>query len=217
MKKILPPARPKRDDATLDAVIEHFNLVPTRACLIYVRGHYLDTMGRPGVDDVNIYDDAVYLVSPNRRESWNANTSPSFPKKGYAELVLGQYVYYPSYHHIWEPKKRYRAFRPYPEGIKLKCLRNGKLSTCQATNLHMGSDNPAAFDVVWSQGCMTVPRSQYPDYELTVRTEVERCNGDYIGNKTATGKPSKLIDVVLIENRSTPTGQHLYDAAGRMI
>lgn len=217
MKKILPPARPKRDDATLDAIIDHFNLVPTRASLIVVRGYYLDSLGKRGVDDTNIYDDAAYLVSPNRRESWNFNTSPSFPEKGYAELVLGQYVYYPSFHHISNPRKRYKALRPYPEGVTLKCLRHGKLSTCSHCNIHMGSDNPIAFDVVWSRGCMTAPRHQYPDLQTKVFAEIERCNGDYIGTKTFSGKPSKLIDVVLIENRSTPTGQHLYDAAGRMI
>lgn len=217
MKKILPPSRPKRDNATLDAIVEHFDLARHRASLIYVRGYYLDTLGKRGVDDTNIYDDAVFLVSPNVRDSWNANTSPSFPEKGYAELVLGKYVYYPAYHHISDPRKRYKALRPYPEGVVLKCTRNGKLSTCSHTNLHKGGVNPSAFDVVWSQGCMTVPASQYADFQTRVFAEIERCNGDYIGSKTYSGKPSKLIDVVLIENRSTPTGQHLYDAAGRMI
>jgi len=201
----------------IDAVIEHFSLDPNHANLIYVRGHYLDSMGRPDVDDVNIYDDAVFLASPNLRESWNANTSPSFPKKGYAELMLGQFVYYPSFHHIWDAKKRYKALRPYPEGVRLKCLRNGKPSTCANTNAHMGGANPAAFDVVWSEGCLTVPKTQYPDFQSRVFHEIETCNGDYIGDKTATGKPSKLIDVILIENRETPTGQRLFDAAGRMI
>lgn len=209
MKRILPPSRPKRDNAMLDAVLEHYACDETKANLIFVRGYYLDSMGVRGQDDDNIYDDAAFLVTPNIRDSWNANTGPSFVtqnRQDLAKLNLGLYLYYRGRH-----KNRIAAFRPYPEGVVWKCTRNGKPSTCSTTNIHDGGANPAAFDVVWSRGCMTVPKTQYHDFQTRVYSEMDRC-------PQATGTDGKkLIDVVLVENRQTPHGQQLFDENGRVI
>lgn len=217
MSRIIPPSRPKRDNAIIDAIIERYAMDPSRANLIFVRGWYLDSMGKPGVDDANIYDDAAFLVSPNIRESYNANTGPSFPQKGYAKLDLGLYTFYPSFHHIANAAKRYKALRPYPEGVVLKCTRNGKPGKCSHTNCHKGGSNPASFDVVWSEGCLTIPSTQYPDWQPRVWGEIVKYNGLYVGSKTANGKESPLIDLVIVENRSTDHGQRLFDHLGRMI
>lgn len=205
-KRILPPQRPKRDNAALDAVISHFGLSADRANLIFVRGYYLDSMGRPGVDDDNIYDDAAFIVSPNLRESFNANTGPSFPHKGAAKLDLGLYKYYRGVH-----KGRIKALRPYPEGVVLKCTRNGRSSTCSHTNIHDGGSNPAAFDVVWSLGCLTIPKIQYPEWQARVYREMDLCP-----QEKGTGNV-KTIDVVLIENRLTDMGQAFFDGNGKII
>lgn len=201
MGKILPPSRPKRDNAAIDAVIEHYQLDKTLAALIFVRGYYLDSMGKPGANDQNVYDDAIYLVTPSIRESYNANTEPSVPRKNgrdMATLNLGRYRYYKGKH-----KNKYAALRPFPEGVVLQCMRAGKASTCSHTNIHKGGSR-ASFDVVWSEGCLTIPDIQYDDFQTRVYAEMIR-----LGQKT--------IDVVIVENRQTEHGQQLFDEHGRVI
>lgn len=181
-------------------VLNHSGVADDKAVLVFVRGYYLDSMGQPGVDDANIYDDAVFLVSPSMLESWNANTGPSFPHKGAAKLNLGVYQFYKGLH-----RGKYKALRPHPEGVVLKCTRNGKPSTCSHTNIHKGGSNAKSFDVVWSLGCLTVPAIQYSEYQTRVYAEMDK-----FGQKT--------IDVILIENRADASGrQAFYDERGAEI
>lgn len=196
--RIIPPARPKRDNAVLDAILEHYNLDLARANIIFIRSYYLDTMGEPGKGDVNIYDDAVFLITPIVRESFNANTEPSFPQKGHAVLNLGKYIFYRGLH-----KGRYPALRPFPEGVKLGCVRNGKPSTCANTNIHRGGSKDS-FDVVWSEGCLTIPDIQYEEWRARVWSEMDRLK-------------QKMIDVVIVENRPTQHGQQIFDESGKII
>lgn len=215
--KILPPSRPKRDDAVLDRILDRYEINRNHTSIILIRGYYLDSMGKPGIDDVNIYDDAAFLITPDARESFNANTEPSFPLKGYATLKLGMYTFYPSFHHVADPKKRYKALRPYPEGVVLQCTRNGQPSTCGNTNLHMGGANPGSFDVVWSQGCITIPKTQYPDWLERTWPAIEKYNADFCGSSTVSGKSSPLVEVVIVENRIVEGKQQLVDHAGKVI
>lgn len=178
----------------MDRVLKHVGLsvdASVRAVLVFVRGYYLDSMGKPGVDDANIYDDAVFLVSPDLLESFNCNTGPSFPEKGHAKLDLGIYRFYRGLH-----KGSYRALRPYPEGVTLPCTRNGRKATCSHTNIHKGGSR-ASFDVVWSLGCLTVPDIQYPEFQTRVWAEMDK-----FGQKT--------IDAILIENRTGASGRQAF-------
>src|SRR5690606_25023382 len=118
---IIPPSRSNRDNVLIKAAVDHFGLPKTKACLIFVRSYYLDTMGVKGKGDQNIYDDACYLISPDGIESYNANTEPTVNKKGSREIAtlnLGKYKFYKGKH-----KGKYNALRPYPEGVILKCMR----------------------------------------------------------------------------------------------
>lgn len=201
-RNILPPARPKRNRELIDAVIRHFQLNPQELNILFVRGHYLDSMGQPGKDDINIYDDACFIAAPNLFESYNANTNPSFVRRGMrrlAKLNLGRYQFQQGLH-----KQRYKAFRAYPEGILLDVTREGKPSTAQYINIHKGSTNAKATDVVWSEGCLTIPDTQYGDFIL--RT--------YEAMRIAR---QKVVEVILIENKRTDKGQTLFDHQGRQI
>lgn len=199
MKKILPPSRPKRDNAAIDAVLEHYKVDRDKPCLVFIRSYYLNTMGEEGRGDQNIYDDACYLISPRIRESYNANTEPSFKNKGKATLNLGKYLYYRGKH-----KGKYNALRPFPEGVILKCTRDGQPSTCSHTNIHRGGSRPSGFDVVWSEGCLTIPSIQYEDFITRVYAEMK-----YYKIQT--------IEVLLVENRQTSVGQQLFDEKGAVI
>lgn len=201
-RNILPPARPKRNRDLIDAVIRHFDLQKDRLNIVFVRGHYLDTMGKPGKDDINVYDDACFIVAPDLFESYNANTNPSFVRRGtrrLAQLNLGRYQFYQGLH-----KGRYKAFRAYPEGVVLDCTREGKPSTCQYINIHKGSTNPKATDIVWSEGCLTIPDTQYGDFILRTYNAMERLR-------------QKVVEVAIVENRNTDNGQRLFDHFGKQI
>lgn len=199
--RILPPSRPKRDNADLKSVVEKYKLPKTKASLIFVRSYYLDTMGVKGKGDTNIYDDAAYLYTPDGVESYNANTEPSFVKKNGRSLFtmgLGKYQYHKGKH-----KSQYRALRPYPEGVILKGTRDGKPSTGSHTNIHKGG-SIASYDVVWSEGCLTIPSIQWEDFISRVYDAMTRYN-------------QKIIDVVIVENKPTTQGQLWHDEKGRII
>ena len=174
--------------------------------LIFIRGYYLDSMGKPGTDDANIYDDAAFLLMPNgTSESWNANTGPSLSGKNKFKMNLGLYSYYRGMH-----KGRIKALRPYPEGVTLKGTRDGKPSTGSHTNIHDGGTNPNAFDVVWSEGCLTIPNTQYKDYQSRLWAAMDASN-------IRTDGKTKIINVILVENKIVDGKQRIVDGKGTVI
>ena len=204
MKKILPPARPNRtgNRVKVETVLDTFKIRKDRPALVFVRGHFLDSMGQRGKDDRNIYDDACFLYTPELFESYNANTNPSFAVrngKAYAELITGHYKFYRGLH-----RGKYKALRTFPEGATLQCTRDGKPSTCSHINIHKGSTNPRASDVVWSEGCLTIPDIQYSDWQVRLWEAM-----DSIGQK--------VIDVVLVENRVAGSFQRWFVADKKII
>lgn len=202
-KNILPPGRPKRSQADIEAILEHHKMTNDRLRLIFIRGYYLDSMGKQGANDINIYDDACFVISPTIFESFNANTDPSFVTaqngRKLACLALGVFQFYRGLH-----KGKYKALRAYPEGVILPCTRDGEKSTCSAINIHKGSSNPAYRNVTFSEGCLTIPDIQYNEWQRRLWAEFDKHG-------------QKAIDVILVENIRTGSGQTLRDAAGKII
>ena len=194
--------RPRRSAGLLASVTDRFALNRNELNILFVRGHYLDTLGAVGKDDINIYDDACFLFGATVLESYNANTNPSFIRRGgraLAQLDLGEYRFYRGLH-----RGKYKALRAWPEGVKLSCTREGKPSTCSHINIHKGSTNSRAHNVTWSEGCLTIPDTQYGDFIQRVYAAMER-----------TGQ--ETVKVLLLENRRTVEGQRLFDSEGRQV
>ena len=147
------PNRPKiTQEETARIVEKHFGAVPPPLLLIAIRGYFLNSVGKRGENDYNVWDDAV-LVTENGQlqRAFNANTDPSKIKSGLAMLNEGLYYFYKGMH-----KNRIRAFRAFPEGVKLPCKRQDALgnwhsSVCSAINIHDGGERDT-----WSAGCQTV-------------------------------------------------------------
>lgn len=204
MNSFLPPSRPHRDRFRVEQALRSITGSTQLPVLLFIRGHYLNGMGIVGKDDLNIYDDSCYLVGSDFRlfESYNANTNPSFVRRrgrALAQLNLGEYRFYRGKH-----RGRYDALRAFPEGVKLPCTREGKPSTAQYINIHKGGTNPNATDRVWSEGCLTIPDTQYPDFISRVYTEMTRAS-------------VSTIQVILLENRISGGVQNWFDGSGRIV
>ena len=138
-----------------------------------VRGYYRDTMGKPGVNDRNLYDDAMFVVGPETFVAFNANTDPSMFRKGVATLSLGWYPYKPGKHGISRPGGGYPAFRPATRGEALPVYRDGESGRSQrdgiAINIHRGGINTTS-----SEGCQTIHPSQWDAFHALVTMELKK-------------------------------------------
>ena len=81
----MPAAKPRMTREKLAARLAAHGIDRTLHPLLVVgiRGYYLDTMGKPGVNDRGMYDDAIFLDSPDVFAAYNGNTDPSRYKPGH--------------------------------------------------------------------------------------------------------------------------------------
>lgn len=175
---IVPSSRPQQTrDETIAILAQHGITDIDKTYLLGVRGYYKDSMGKKGQNDQAMYDDALFVISPDTFKSYNFNTDPQKAGLKKAKLDAGTYDFYKGLH-----KKKYNALRPYPEGVSLPCTRDGVKSMCGATNIHKGG-----FNDTFSEGCQTIYPSQYDEAMKLIYTEM-------------TKHDQKTIKYVLIEN-----------------
>ena len=90
--RLLPRFRPKQSDETTLATYNSFiDLVPLDrqddpVKVLAVRGYYTNSLGEKGVNDRNLYDDAIFVIEPSGVHNFNGNTDPSRFRKGIAKL-----------------------------------------------------------------------------------------------------------------------------------
>lgn len=165
-----PNSRPgKSREEVLAIVNKHYPDEESRIMLVGLRGYYRDSMGTVGRNDRGIYDDAIFIISPDAFASYNANTDPSIYRKGIATLVPGRYLY-----HIGLHKGLYKALRQTSE-VKVSRDKSITESGFFGINIHKGSYNSTS-----SLGCQTIYPEQWKAFISTVESEMKRNGANHI-------------------------------------
>ncbi len=159
-----PNSRPKMSRKDCEKIIAHFKLSDHPCVVVAVRGYYLDSMGKPGVNDRGVYDDAAFVVTPETFTAVNWNTDASSYRQGYgtgaekgmAMLAIGVWDYMVGAH-----KGRRPAGVQAGEVIVMRDGNKGSYvdKGWFGINHHWGSEYGTS-----SLGCQTAPPEQFPDY-----------------------------------------------------
>ena len=157
--RILPEQRPKAGFCQIvDLAEKVMGATLPEVFALGVRGYYRDTMGKVGVNERNLYDDAMFIVSPDSFGGFNANTDPSRFKYGIATLIPGVHWYRLGNHGISRPGGGYPACRPATPDEALPVMRDGKAGKSDgiAINIHRGGYTSTS-----SAGCQTIHPDQW--------------------------------------------------------
>jgi hypothetical protein len=172
MSTILPPSKPKLLQQDALKLIAPFNLSEYPVKLLGIRGYYKKTMGNPVIQERGIYDDAIFLISPDHFSSWNANTDPSVTRPGVAALKPGgPYLYKLGMHNMKNP---YLALRQYGRVTVVRDQEGEETDTAAAPfyiDIHKGGYNTTS-----SLGCQTIHPSQWEAFLATVKDQLKRHN-----------------------------------------
>jgi hypothetical protein len=179
----MPAQKPRLLRGDLEERLSPFDIDHDKYPLIIVgiRGYYRDTMGKPGVNDRGIYDDAIFIVSPLAFAAFNANTDPSRYRqgsgrgngKGMASLKPG----------FW-PVYRFDRHRGRVLSYPAICQRAGPVTVIRdgdppyehtgmfGINIHRGGRGTTG-----SGGCQTVPPDQWDGFYALARDQARRFFG----------------------------------------
>jgi hypothetical protein len=192
MSAIIPPSKPRLSTHELQVLLAplaiDFRKYPL--VIVGVRGYYRDTMGKSGVNDRNIYDDAIFLYSANVMAAFNANTDPSKSQTGMASLKAG---FWPCY--------RFDRHRGKIKTYEAICQRAGPVTVVRdgnptreetgnfGINIHCGG-----FWTTGSEGCQTIPPEQWTAFYALAKEQAQRIWGE--------GWRREVVAYVLLEGTS---------------
>ena len=165
---MIPKSRPQQAKEKSLAMVIKSGIEDT-VVLIGIRGYYSETF-QPSGNQRGIYDDAIILLSPSVHATFNANTDPSFYKKGIAVLKTGVHRYKKGNHGLSKPNGGYPALRPANPKEELPVTRDGEGDSMGiAINIHKGSYKSTS-----SEGCQTIYPSQWNGFINLVYSEMDR-------------------------------------------
>jgi lysozyme len=187
-----PPSKPKASRQAVEEAARRAWKASGRqaedfpaTCVVAFRAYYEDTMGKPDQNDVGIYDDAVFILSPTHFSSWNANTDPSRygwnsgASKFMARLKPGIWQFRRLKHKMSSPNG-YMAFGQGGDPVTVERIRQDRsIATaetgCFGINLHRGGNSGTS-----SEGCQTIPPDQWPQFDRKLASLIGNNRFPYI-------------------------------------
>lgn len=185
----LPPRRPKQTAATTRAVFDmHRHLIDPRhrhagVSVLFVRGYYSRSFGRVG-NDRAVYDDAAFLITPDRVTPFNANADPSVYRRRVATIAPDQAIMYRPGKHGISRGGGYDAFR---QASDVTVIRDGLGEDRDHANgrfwvnLHRGDARHTS-----SLGCLTITPEQWDEFRA-------------LGYAALDAAGQELLPVILLE------------------
>jgi lysozyme len=165
---MMPKSRPRLSREEALGMLRRAG-VADGVALLGVRGYYRRTMGDATSNDRGIYDDAIFLVTPDSFVAFNANADPTVKfRPGLAQLKPGVYRYKVGTHGLNRPKaQRYTAL---VQASPVTVIRDGQGPDTGwfGINIHRGGSTTS------SLGCQTIPRSQWDEFIAAVQKALRR-------------------------------------------
>jgi lysozyme len=168
----IPRSRPQMKRVEAEAALSPFILDQFPVKLLGIRGYYKDSIGKPGMNDIDVYDDALIVVAPSHYSTWNFNTDPTRYEKTIARLKEGgPYLYKIGLHNMKHP---YEALRQWG---RVTVIRGTAADEREETDT---ADHPFFIDIhkggvntTSSLGCQTLPLSQWDEFLKTVKYQIK--------------------------------------------
>lgn len=181
-------SKPQANEALILGILDDAN-VPETVRILAVRAYYRDSIGRVGLNETGVYDDAMFLCAPGIFRAVNANADPSNlgwnpgVGKPYAMLQPGLWYFRRGAHkgkklalrqctdeeaseHGIPNDGEFKVMRMFGEND----ARNYKETGYFAINVHSGGYTSTS-----SWGCLTIPPEDYPDFMTQVWDSSIKC------------------------------------------
>lgn len=155
---IVPKSRPEATRTEVIAFIQDGKPLPDFPIVVGRRGYYADSMGQPGVNDINIYDDAMWIVESDRIHAFNANCDPGRHAPRMANLKPGRWLYRIGIHGLSRPRDEQYLACVQAGPVTVKRDGAGDDTGLFGINIHCGGNG-----VTSSLGCQTIPPAQWGD------------------------------------------------------
>lgn len=177
MPRMIPPARPDltRDEA-LSMIEANFPMAPMpMPILLGRRGYYRDSMGKAGVQERGIYDDAIALISETDCWTFNANCDPNVYRTGIAVLAPGVWHYKLGIHGITRPKSQQYKALVQAGSVTVIRDKTGPETGWFGINIHRGGRASTS-----SLGCQTIYPEQWDEFMELVKRELHAAQKNQI-------------------------------------
>lgn len=166
---ITPVSRPGLRRSQVQQLLLAYEVDIMRPAILGIRAYYLRTMGQPTLNDIGVYDDAIFVLSPTAFVAYNANCDPSIRRYGVANLREGVWRYKLGIHGLNRPAEyRYQALVQADEVI-VDREQKGSDEGYFGINIHRGGEAGTS-----SLGCQTIPPSQWYSFINLVEGELKR-------------------------------------------
>lgn len=181
MPVAVPSAKPRLSSTALRTRVLAFGIDRQKhpLLIIGIRGYYLNTLGRPRKNDRNLYDDAIFVDTPHVTAAFNANTDPSFFRKGKGRgATRGMATLKPGLwmaHKFGLHKGKYLALVQRMGEVTV--MRDGTPDYADTgyfgINIHKGGLNSTN-----SEGCQTIHPTQWASFITLAKDQAKRLFAD---------------------------------------